>query len=202
MSTQINQIIEVRVDGRWMYVPVAREVTDRTDCLCKCGGVRDLFAYKWHGAEDMMNLGVPEDISKKAREAMIYGDEDFINSGTCWITWTQYEALAENLHQKMLVQIEKLVSARMETKITEKLDRIEKMLLSTTQTLPDAPASKEPVEDAEEDHSEEYIQDELDDLKWIWVAAERNMAEIEALVSHFTNDDYRTSDIRVIMYVS
>lgn len=195
MSTQINQIIEVRINGEWKYVPVAAQVTEQTDCLVKYGSVRDLFAYHWHGAENYMNAGVPEDISKAAREAMIYQSEDYIHSGACWISWPQYEALTEALREKFLVTIEKLGNAKLESKLNQRLKSLEDMVSKLTQTK----LEKETEEEYEE---EEYIREELEDAMWAWCCAEKNMGEIDAHVDYFTSGEYSPNDIRVIMYVS
>lgn len=197
MSTSINQIIEVRKDGKWQYVPVVQNPTENTDSLQKGGSVRDIFAYKWYDAENYIQSGVPEDISKKAREAMIYEDQDFITSGACWISAAQFEALTEELRQKFLTTIEKLTAARMKDNVTKRLDDIEALLKYHFE-------SKKPTEKKSEDEEsdEDWLQEEFEDIMWTWVNLESNWAEIESYVSYFTNDDYRVSDIRVIMFVS
>ena len=197
MSTSINQIIEVRKDGKWQYVPVVQNPTDNTDSLQKCGSVRDIFAYKWYDAENYIQSGVPEDISKKAREAMIYEDQDFITSGACWISAAQFEALTEELRQKFLTAIEKLTAARMKDNVTKRLDDIEALLKYHFEN--EKPAEKK-SEDEESD--EDWLQEEFEDTMWAWVNMENNWAEIRSYVSYFTNDDYSVSDIRVIMFVS
>jgi uncharacterized UPF0160 family protein len=197
MSTSINQIIEVYKDGKWQYVPLAKKVTQDNNCLQKCGSVRDIFAYKWHNADSFIQCGVPEDISKLAREAMIYDDQDFITSGACWISAAQYEALTEEIRQKYLNTIEKLSNAKLKDEVTKRLDKIEGLIKELNGKI----GVDEP-ERNEDDSEVEWIQEELEDMMWAWVNMERNWAEIEAYVSYFTNDDYRMSDIRVIMFVS
>lgn len=197
MSTSINQIIEVRKDGKWQYVPVVQNPTDNTDSLQKCGSVRDIFAYKWHNAENYIQSGVPEDISKKAREAMIYEDQDFITSGACWISAAQFEALTEELRQKFLTTIEKLTAARMKDNVTKRLDDIEALLKYHFEN--EKPAEKK---SEDEESEEDWMQEEFEDAMWAWVNMENNWAEIRSYVSYFTNDDYSVSDIRVIMFVS
>lgn len=191
MSTSINQIIEVRKDGKWQYVPLAANVTQENNCLQKCGSVRDLFAYKWHDANNYLQSGVPEDISKLAREAMVYDEQDYITSGACWISAAQFEALTDDLRQKYNALCAKMVEARLKDNISKRLDKIEEALKIAEKT-----------EYSEEETDVEYIAEELEDVMWSWVNLERNWAEIEAYVSYFTNDDYRMSDIRVIMFVS
>jgi hypothetical protein len=201
MSTSINQIIEVYKDGKWQYVPLAKKVTQDNNCLQKCGSVRDIFAYKWHNAGSFIQCGVPEDISKLAREAMIYDDQDFITSGACWISAAQYEALTEEIRQKFFMSIEKVTTTKMKDDMTKRLDSIEAMLKFHLEN--DKNAKKELAAKAnEEDNDEDWMKEEMEDLMWAWVNMERNWAEIEAYVSYFTNDDYKMSDIRVIMFVS
>lgn len=203
MSTSINQIIEVRdkKTGKWMYVPVVAEPTEMTDSLQHCGSVRDVFAYKWYGAESYIQTGVPEDISKAAREAMIFDSEDYISSGACWISAPQFEALTEEIRQKFLMSIEKVTTAKMKDDMTKRLDSIEAMLKFHLEN--DKNAKKELAAKAdEEDNDEDWMKEEMEDLMWAWSNLERNWAEIEAYVSYFTSDDYSPSDIRVIMFVS
>jgi hypothetical protein len=197
MSTSINQIIEVRKDGKWQYVPLAAVLTENNNTLQKCGSVRDLFAYKWYGADNYLQSGVPEDISKEAREAMVYEDQDFIGSGACWISAAQFEALTEELRSKAVQASEKVTEAKMKCDITERLVRIEDILLR----VPDE--QKPESEDFEKLEDEvDYLQDDLEDAVWAWVNLERNWAEITAYVEYFTSGDYSMSDIRVIMFVS
>jgi hypothetical protein len=197
MSTSINQIIEVYKDGKWQYVPLVKNLTELNDTIQKCGSIRDIFAYKWYNADTYIQGGVPNDISKQAREAMIYEDEDFINSGACWISAAQYEALTEEIRQKYLNTIEKLSNAKMKDNVSKRLGSIERLI----KELKGKTDIEEP-EDDEEETDADWIQEELEDLMWAWVAMERNWAEILAYVSYFTSDDYRESDIRIIMFVS
>ncbi len=203
MSTSINQIIEVYKDGKWQYVPLANTFSQENNTLQKCGSIRDLFAYKWHGADKYMQSGVPEDISKLAREAMIYDDQDYITSGSCWISAAQIEALADTLRQNYANIVDKLIAARKKNDITDRLDKIENALAVHIFGKTNNEIKKDMgVEEDGYDEDEEYIQEELEEAMWAWVNLERNWAEIEAYVSYFTNDDYRMSDIRVIMFVS
>lgn len=196
MSTQINQIIEVKKDGKWQYVPVAENVTQDTNCIQKCGSVRDLFAYKWYGAENYLHNGVPEDISKPAREAMIYDDQDFITSGSCWISSAQFEALIDSLREKFISKIDKLCEEKMKTDITERLVRIEDYLRYPN-------VQKNAIETREElENDVDYVQEELEDAMWAWVCLESNWSEIKAHVEYFTSGEYQFGDIRVIMFVS
>lgn len=196
MSTQINQIIEVKKDGKWQYVPVAENVTQDTNCIQKCGSVRDLFAYKWYGADNYLHNGVPEDISKPAREAMIYDDQDFITSGSCWISSAQFEALIDSLREKFISKIDKLCEEKMKTDITERLVRIEDYLRYPN-------VQKNAIDTCEELESDvDYVQEELEDAMWAWVCLESNWSEIKAHVEYFTSGEYQFGDIRVIMFVS
>ena len=201
MSTTISQIIEVRIDGQWKYVPVATHVTDTTDALCKYGSVRDFFAHKWYGVESFIHYGVPEDISKRAREAMIYQDEDFINSNPCWIDLSQYEAFAEKLREQVNTQIEKLVQAKIDTKITKRLDNLESMLKDMRDGQKKS-SKKTSESECDSEEEEDYIREELEDIMWAWSAAESNIAEIEAYAQYMSDQEAKYDDIRVIMYVS
>jgi hypothetical protein len=191
MSTSINQIIEVRKDGKWQYVPSSKTVTDETSSMQHCGTVRDLFAYKWWDADDYLNCGVPEDISKAAREAMIYGDEDYVESGACWISATQFEALTEHIRQKFLDKMNQLADAKKDGEILTRLTAIERYL-----NHDDAPQETDNEEEID------WIAEEMEDLMWAWVNLERNWAEIEALVNYATDGEYHQNDIRVVMFVS
>lgn len=205
MSSSLQQIVEVRLDGKWTYVPLASEVNDQNCSIYIQGSVRDLFAFKWNGAEKYMNFGVPEDISKEAREAMIFEDEDYIESGACWITWQQYEALSESLRQKMLSDIDRIVESKSKNSLSERLSRIESILGQMNGTHQD----KEEKEIEDTYCNEEYAREDLEDHMWAWVSAERNMGEIEAYVDRFLEQDHWREDfpgmelgVRVIMYVS
>ena len=207
MSTSIQQIIEIRVNGKWTYVPLASTVTDMNNTIGKCGSVRDLFAYRWHNAEDYMNFGVPEDISKEAREAMIFQDEDYINSGACWISWQQYNALSESLRQKMMNDIERIVSAKMDCDISKRLSRIESILAKEQDQILDGAEGEQETEDP--DCAEKYIREEMEDHMWAWVSVERNMGEIEAYIDRFLEQESHRDDFpgmdagaRIIMYQS
>lgn len=196
MSTQINQIIEVFKDGEWKYVPVAANVTQDTNCLQKFGSVRDIFACRWYDADKYIHNGVPEDISKLAREAMIYDDQDFITSGACWISAIQLEALIESLREKFTNEIDKLCEAKMKTDITERLVRIEDYLRHPN-------VQKDAIETCEDlENDVDYVQEELEEAMWAWVCLESNWSEIKAHVDYFTSGEYQFGDIRVIMFVS
>lgn len=196
MSTQINQIIEVFKDGKWQYVPVAANVTQDTNCIQKCGSVRDIFAYKWYDAGNYIQNSVPEDISKLAREAMIYDDQDFITSGACWISAAQFEALIDSLREKFIGKIDKLCEAKMKTDITERLVRIEDYLRYPN-------VQKDAIDTCEDlENDVDYVQEELEDAMWAWVCLESNWSEIKAHVEYFTSGEYKFGDIRVIMFVS
>ena len=211
MSTSIQQIIEVKVCGNWIYVPLADKVTDHTNTIDKCGSVRDLFAHKWYDAENYINQGVPEDISKEAREAMIYEDHDFITSGACWISWQQYEALSESLRNKMLDAMDRLSRFKSETNISKRLDKIENALAIHIFGKSNDEIKKDIGTDQDENDcmDEDYYREELDEYMWAWCCAERNMAEIETYIDRFFNQDYpypdfpgMASGVRIIMYVS
>lgn len=198
MSTAICQIIEVRRDGRWERVPLSDDCTDDNECLEMYGSVRDMFAGKWYDSDKFMNSGVPDDISKEAREAMVYRDEDFISCGACWISMSEYESLSESLRQKVLADIERLVAARRESRVSDRLRNIEKMVSEIAGKV----CSSEDAED-DESESECYIREDLEDHMFAWEAAERNIAEIGAYVNRFTGDWCpNCSDVRVVMYVS
>lgn len=211
MSTSVHQIIEVNVGGKWVYVPLADEITDDTSTIDHCGSIRDLFVCKWYGAEDYINNGIPDDISKAAREAMIYKDEDFVDRGSCWISWQQYEALSESLRKKTIDTMDKIARVRSESGLSKRLDKIENAL-----TIHIFGRSKDDIEkdmgtDRDENDwmDDDYYREELEDHMWAWCCAERNMAEIEAYIDRFFNQAYpypdfpgMASGVRIIMYVS
>ena len=185
MSRYTHQIIEIKVNGQWQYVPVYKHTDDDHNALSHCGFLRDMFGGGLYGADKYLKHGVPNDITKTSREAMIYGDEDYVTCHPVWLTKTDYENLIEYLEQELEKSMEKLFSVREKSEILKRLDKLENKITGTVSGEEDT------------DECDDYYLDDYHDALWIYTCARENLAEIQTLANYQTD---KIEDLRIIMF--
>ena len=194
MSRYTHQIIEIKVNGKWQYVPVYKTTDQDHNTLIRCGFVRDVLTGDWYDGDKYTQRGVPEDITKLGREAFVYNDEDYITCNPRHITREAYNALIEHLEENLNRAKEKLFNARIETDLSKRISNLERLI---EQMSGKKPTGDKPSE-TESDYDElVYCEEDYNDALYAYTALCENLAEITALAEMQSDE---IEDLRVIMF--